>query len=113
MKPISPLLTDTQTNGVHDLRGRMAVLDGRNLPDKAALLFALGEALAFPEYYGQNWDALEECLTDMSWCEGAIVLAIIHADALPAEALATLSDIFTDAAAFWREHGRVCKLLLV
>ncbi len=113
MTETSPLLTDPQTNGVHDLRGRLAVLDGRGLTDKAALLSALGEALAFPEYYGQNWDALEECLTDMSWQEGAILLAIIHAEALPAADLATLIDVFADAAAFWREHQRVCKLLLI
>ena len=31
------------------------------------LLDALAQAMQFPEYFGRNWDALDECLRDMSW----------------------------------------------
>ncbi|WP_121003199.1 barstar family protein [Saccharothrix australiensis] len=34
---------------------------------KSAALAAIGEAMAFPDYYGQNLDALYDCLTDLSW----------------------------------------------
>lgn len=34
---------------------------------RAAVLAAIGEALRFPGYYGRNLDALEECVTDLSW----------------------------------------------
>lgn len=34
-------------------------------PDRRALLGAIGDTLHFPDYYGRNLDALEECLGDL------------------------------------------------
>jgi Barstar (barnase inhibitor) len=45
----------------------LAHLDGGAIGDRGDLLAAIGEALQFPAYYGQNWDALEECITDLAW----------------------------------------------
>jgi RNAse (barnase) inhibitor barstar len=39
-------------------------LDGTEIKDKEALLNSIGELLEFPDYYGKNWDALEDCLSD-------------------------------------------------
>jgi RNAse (barnase) inhibitor barstar len=44
----------------------LASLDGAAISDKDSLLAALGRALAFPAYYGGNWDAAEECLADLA-----------------------------------------------
>ena len=41
---------------------RFAHVDGLTAQTKAEFLAAVGEALDFPDYYGQNLDALEECL---------------------------------------------------
>lgn len=41
------------------------VLKGDELRDKESLLKSIGELFKFPDYYGGNWDALEECLSDM------------------------------------------------
>ena len=113
MSDLIERLGRSQDNGVHDLRGLAAVLDGRELRDKAELLAEVGEALAFPDYYGANWDALEECLNDMSWREGPVLLAIAHADAVPQAELDTLVDIFALAAESWRGQGRACGLILL
>ena len=43
-----------------------AAIDGATIKDGPDLLAALGRALAFPAYYGQNWDAAEECLRDLA-----------------------------------------------
>ena len=40
-------------------------IDCAEIPDKAALHQALAQALRFPEYYGNNLDALYDCLTDI------------------------------------------------
>ena len=40
-------------------------IDCAEIPDKAALHQALAQALRFPEYYGNNLDALYDCLTAM------------------------------------------------
>jgi len=49
---------------------------------KLELLFALATQLSFPEYFGANWDALEESLQDLLPNHGR-ALVIVH-EALPA-----------------------------
>ncbi len=118
MPSLNDLLDDPDLNGVYRIDAavpelpELVRLDARTCPDKAALLAALGWALDFPEYYGLNWDALEECLFDLSWWAGPALLLIEHTEALDAEALDTLADIWGEAAAAWAEAGRGCVLLL-
>lgn len=113
--PVARILADPRLNGVYRLEAPSALLptlDGRVASGKEAFLEALGRALECPDYYGDNWDALEECLNDMSWREGAIALQIEHANALGPEMLSTLMDIFTEAAQSWGTEGRCCSLFL-
>lgn len=42
-------------------------IDVREVNDKSGFLSAVASALEFPPYFGMNWDALHDCLTDMSW----------------------------------------------
>ncbi|MGI5131753.1 barstar family protein [Pseudonocardia sp. CA-107938] len=47
------------------------------------LLTQIGRELQFPDYYGHNLDALEECLADLSWLpDGEVVLVWDGADDL-------------------------------
>jgi len=115
MPKLQDILADPALNGVYRLAAQAElapVLDGDDLREKSELLAALGRALDFPDYYGGNWDALEECLLDLSWRQGALWLLIRRAGALPAGTRATLCDIFADAARHWAQHGRVCSLFL-
>lgn len=41
-------------------------VDGAALDTVAGVLRAIGEALAFPDHYGQNLDALNDCLRDLA-----------------------------------------------
>jgi RNAse (barnase) inhibitor barstar len=90
----------------------MPTLDGRMLGDKANLLAALAGALRFPDYFGGNWDALDECLTDLSWHEGALRLGITHSEQLSAEVRDSLIEIFLLAAKRWAEADRPFALYL-
>jgi RNAse (barnase) inhibitor barstar len=45
---------------------RLVQLDGSLIDDKATFLAAVAEALAFPAYFGMNWDALNDCLRDVT-----------------------------------------------
>lgn len=46
---------------------------------KEALLEALAERLRFPDYFGVNWDAMEECIRDLSWLPTGPVV-VKHSD---------------------------------
>ena len=45
---------------------KTVTLDGAVLASKEALHQTLAQALAFPDWYGGNLDALFDCLTDLS-----------------------------------------------
>lgn len=90
-------------------------LDGRQLTGKQAMLDALARALALPDYFGANWDALEECLTDLSWLDGGVALVVDHAEvpeAAAPEAWHILLDILADAARHWQAEGRPFAVFL-
>lgn len=43
-------------------------LDGKEISTKEAFLSKAAQAMKFPEYFGYNWDAFDECITDLEWC---------------------------------------------
>jgi RNAse (barnase) inhibitor barstar len=45
---------------------RVVRLDGLRIESKGDLLAAIATALDFPEYFGHNWDALDECLGEVT-----------------------------------------------
>lgn len=74
---------------------------------KAALLERLAGALQFPQWFGGNWDALEDCLTDLSWIDArGYVLVIEDAGALPTDERGVFIDVLEAAASFWAGRGR-------
>lgn len=71
------------------------------------MLAAIAKALAFPEWFGHNWDALADCLADMAWrpADGYLIL-LRHCDAVHGLAEAdfvTLLQVFVQAAGEWQE----------
>ncbi len=79
---------------------------------KNDLLDAVARALAFPEWFGRNWDALLDCLADLGWhadkgAEGYVVI-LEHCDGIHGRAEADFVhclQVFDAAAAEWREQG--------
>ncbi|MEW6689549.1 MAG: barstar family protein [Pseudomonadota bacterium] len=75
--------------------------------EKQALLEQIARTLEFPGWFGGNWDALEDCLTDLSWLQGAgHVLLIEDAAQLARDDRGVLADILASAAAYWAERGK-------
>ncbi len=73
------------------------------------LLQALYQLLWFPGYFGFNWDALSDCLTDLSWIrEKKVVLEHSRLPSLPESDLIIYLDILRDAVLSWRTGGDHC-----
>ena len=69
----------------------------------------LGCSLHFPDWFGDNWDALADCLSDMSWSEadGYVLLLQCLEDLqrVEAETVTKFFDLLRDAANNWRTQG--------
>ncbi len=76
--------------------------------DKAGLLAAMARALAFPGWFGKNWDALQDCLCDLSWRPAGGYVVLLEqcgefATYAPKE-FGTALEVFSAAADSWREQ---------
>ncbi|HJY77826.1 MAG TPA: barstar family protein [Burkholderiales bacterium] len=92
------------------LRGSRLSLARVGLQDvtgKSALLRRIAVTLGFPAWFGENWDALEDCLTDLSWREGdGHVLVFEGFQFLPTSELGELIDVMSSAAKFWAGRAK-------
>ena len=77
-------------------------------------LRAIAGALQFPEWFGGNWDALEDCLGDLSWRPGdGHVLVLRNWQALSGDDLGVLIDVLRSTAEFWSGRGKPFFAVLV
>ena len=83
----------------------LKIIKGRQCKTPANLFAEFARALKFPDYFGHNWDALEECLADLEWlpAKGYIVLitdaaAVLSNDETEYE---TFLEILCDAGEAW------------
>ena len=118
-----PDLASLDDVGIHDWKGateplkaaashaklKHVAVDLAKAKDKATLFAELDRALALPDHFGHNWDALADVLEDRDWLGKrgrAIVLA--HAPGWrkdhPTE-WETLEEILTEAVEFWKERN--------
>ena len=77
---------------------------------KADFLALLAKALAFPDWFGGNWDALADCLTDLSWQPAPGYVLVLekakHFGSGHAEEFAAAIEILQHAADYWRDEGK-------
>jgi RNAse (barnase) inhibitor barstar len=90
---------------------------GDKSPDEARFFDEVAAALQFPYYFGENWNAVWDCITDLNWLRGSSFLVVFDS----AEYLLSQSDrgfkvlleVLTDAHTRWHRetadfgvHGR-------
>ncbi len=85
-----------------------AAVDLAKAKDKATLFAEIDRALALPEHFGHNWDALADVLEDRDWLgKHGIVVVLSHAAAYKRDhphEWGTLEDILGEAVEFWKER---------
>jgi Barstar (barnase inhibitor) len=97
---------------------RLLELDGSAIEGKEALMAALSEGFEFPDYFGANWDALEECLRDLgSWIEaGGYAIVMEKGETFwkrDADLAGKLVQSWLAAAETWVEKGVPFHLVFV
>jgi RNAse (barnase) inhibitor barstar len=121
---LSALLADASLGGAYfvDARDRAAIVEAANaldfvvvaidcgsVHDRTSAFTRIAQALEFPEWFGANWDALEDCLGDLSWLEGSGYLLLFdHTGSWrdgQAQEIATLIDVLNAVGATWAARG--------
>lgn len=72
--------------------------------ERPVLMKNIAAALGFPDWFGGNWDALEDCLADLSWSKAAghvLVFERARAD----DDLGVLIDVLRSVAESWAARG--------
>jgi hypothetical protein len=99
---IDEILAATRASELHVARVGLA-----GASSKDAVLTRFADALSFPEWFGGNWDALEESLGDLSWIgAGGHVLLIEGARDVAEPVRGTLVDVLSATAADWAGRGK-------
>lgn len=132
MKQLTSILADTKASGVYLVSTKPSVEDLRTLCNKHDLtLFYLSEKAIrtknqfldyvakifdFPDYFGRNWDALEDCLKDMDWAKAnGFLILYEHFEAFaenePKQFDQAL-DIFKEVAEYWQDKDTIFTVLL-
>jgi hypothetical protein len=125
MSSVTDLFTGQREPGLYRLRANANVdtlrrqaeehgwkflhVDGAKAQDKRTFISTVGEALRFPVYSAQNWDAFEESLRDLTWApaRGYVVL-FDKPDQFAAREpgqWAVARGILTDTIEFQRRQG--------
>ncbi len=97
------LLRAAEGNGFATFR-----IDLGMVRDKDELLGAIAAAMEFPDWFGRNWDALDDCLTDLSWrpADGYVVM-LEHCDGIHGRAesdFVAMMQAFSRTADAWRSE---------
>ncbi len=63
---IAEINPDFLTSQLQEQGWTLFYINGQNIRNKAEFLQECAKVMHFPSYFGYNWDAFEECITDPS-----------------------------------------------
>jgi RNAse (barnase) inhibitor barstar len=91
-------------------------LDLRKVRSKKEFLARLAKALHCPPYFGMNWDALTDCMRDLSWLnDNGWVVMLLNGQEFAVknqDDFMTAIDVLQTAAEYWRIHRKPFWILL-
>lgn len=91
-------------NPEHSYSSSLFVANLQTVIGKKSLLRMLSEELDFPNYFGQNWDALWDCITDLEWIDQKDII-LVHSSlpVLNEHDLKIYLEILDETITFWDE----------
>jgi RNAse (barnase) inhibitor barstar len=120
MGKLTARLQDAARSGVYRVKRADEVLEAGSgllratirFAEKEQLLRNIAAALAFPDWFGHNWDALEDCLTDLSWHPQQGYLLLFEG-ASAGDDFGVLADVLRSSAEHWSGRGKPFFALFV
>ena len=121
---LAKILSASDRSGVYSVTGkindfertaraaRLSVVkvDLKSAKGKLEFLASLAKTLKFPKHFGQNWDALHDLLTDLSWLKATgWVILLLNAKPFAdrhTEDFETAVEVLNAATAHWRSQGK-------
>jgi len=97
----------------------LTILEGSiaDVTTDAQLFAAIASAMQFPDYFGSNWDALDECLCDMDWLPAEGYLLILRNStkgwSQNPYVLGRFVTTWLEASAYWAEEKIPFHLVFV
>ena len=120
MSKLLQRLRDPARSGVYRTRASAAILEATRgsrldvvaIDARDNLFDSMARVLGFPDWFGANWDALEDVLGDLSWRKGDGHVLVFHS--YPAgEELGILLDVLRTCAEYWAGRGKPFFAVLV
>ena len=89
------------------IKRNVVIVDSSKIKNKHDIFNLFSKKLSFPNYFGNNWDAFWDCITDLMWLKNKDTLVKIKDyDILKQkEEGKILIKILTDAKTFWKKHN--------
>ena len=120
MSKLLQRLCDPSRSGVYRARGSETILEATRdsgldvvaIEARDNLFDSMARSLGFPDWFGRNWDALEDVLGDLSWrkADGHVLVF----QSYPAgEELGILLDVLRTSAEYWAGRGKPFFAVLV
>lgn len=95
-------------------------LDGKRMKSINDFLLEISAKMLFPNYFGNNYNALLDCLQDLAWIESENVsVVILNADDFLSdetqEDIWDTFELFSDAANYWEddEESRTLSFFII
>jgi RNAse (barnase) inhibitor barstar len=116
-----PVPGSTRRSDVNDAAAstgwRLYWLAGQDVTDKEEFLQLCADTFSFPDWFGYNWDALHDSLTDLTWEDPVAGYLVVYAgwQALAQEepeSFTTALEIFAEAADLWQDTESPMAVLL-
>jgi RNAse (barnase) inhibitor barstar len=85
-------------------------IDGDKIDDKKLFFQEVALKMRFPAYFGFNWDAFRDCITDLSWLPIQDGLVLIYKNpykfmSTDPEQWNTANQILIETITFWNDKN--------
>jgi hypothetical protein len=79
---------------------------------KQDMMAVFAHGFDLPRWFGHNWDALADCLTDLEWLPEGSLLVLIEGALADADEAHMLCDILEDTCDTWQRLGRPVHMVV-